>query len=362
MSRGIYRAFFPPIPDPLDKKVKQVNEVKEVEQTRENEREGTADLSTEETIETHQLPERNHEKVEKKMVKDDKRWKRLKMSNVGLYSMTKPWMSLIITHHIIRTLHKIQTNSNESENEDIELDNIEGKNGRWRVVDAQASVGGLTLSLSLSKAFCRIVACDIVPLHCSILRNNLDVYHIRHSSQVKSETKSKSKSDDDDDDDESGSDIDDIESGNGNGNVQVEVKCRDYLKVMVDDSEGVDAVFFDPPWGGTQYRTQQNIRLGLNNLNIGCVIGELLLLNKNKGRLKVICLLVPYNYDFDNFTQILNVHFPTIRCDIETIPLHNPRKQKQQKDVDNNNSNNSNNGMNVNSTDHYLISITPKQM
>lgn len=66
--------------------------------------------------------------------------------------------------------------------------------------------------------------------------------------------------------------------------------CIDVLKII-----NYDIIFFDPPWGGSNYKFKNSINLYLDNINIYNIINNLYF-NKN---LKIISLKVPYNFFID---------------------------------------------------------------
>lgn len=67
--------------------------------------------------------------------------------------------------------------------------------------------------------------------------------------------------------------------------------CLDILKII-----NYNIIFFDPPWGGVNYKYKNNINLYLDNKNILDIINNLY----NYKNLKFICLKAPFNFN-DNF-------------------------------------------------------------
>ena len=63
--------------------------------------------------------------------------------------------------------------------------------------------------------------------------------------------------------------------------------CLDIIKIIK-----CDTIFFDPPWGGSDYKYHKQIDLYLNNVNIISIINNLFY-NKN---LNVISLKAPKNF------------------------------------------------------------------
>jgi trimethylguanosine synthase len=157
---------------------------------------------------------------------------KLRMSNIGMYSIAKPNMAQNICKYIEKYI----------------------KTRNITITDALGNMGGMTLIFA--HTFDVVNVCEIITLHCDILKNNLKVYNL----------------------------ID-----------KVNVVCGDYYEQMFKFKQ--DVIFFDPPWGGPSYGEQKELQLCINNVNITCIIIKLL---KNA---KYIFLLVPSNYDFNNFLK-----------------------------------------------------------
>jgi hypothetical protein len=69
-----------------------------------------------------------------------------------------------------------------------------------------------------------------------------------------------------------------------------------------------DIIILDPPWGGSSYYDKQSMRLGFNNINIACILNELM---KEK-KFKCCLILVSWNFDFNNFMNRINSKSVTI--------------------------------------------------
>ena len=69
--------------------------------------------------------------------------------------------------------------------------------------------------------------------------------------------------------------------------------CEDILKII-----NYDVIFFDPPWGGSNYKLHTSLNLYLNNKNINDIIDSLY----NNRNLKIICLKAPINFNINNNT------------------------------------------------------------
>ena len=178
----------------------------------------------------------------------------LKISNIGLYSIAKPDVALAITKCLFNL-----TKSNESV-----------------ITDALANVGGMTITFA--KYFNKVNACEIVPLHCEMLTNNLKTYML---------------------------------------DKKVNVICDDYMNVMKSITQ--DIIFFDPPWGGKKYKNKSTIPLGINNVNIVCIVNDLLNYSK------YIAIRVPFNFQFKRFICSL---IPNTK--IKLIKINTSNQEKSQ--------------------------------
>lgn len=75
----------------------------------------------------------------------------------------------------------------------------------------------------------------------------------------------------------------------------VEFHCEDYTKIMKKLKQ--DVIFFDPPWGGSNYKRKKSLKLYLSGINLEKIVNDL------KNHAKMIVLKVPYNFDLISFTK-----------------------------------------------------------
>lgn len=61
----------------------------------------------------------------------------------------------------------------------------------------------------------------------------------------------------------------------------------------------VDIYFFDPPWGGPEYKNVEKIRLKLDNKTLNQIIKDIRNIRKNA----IISFKLPYNYDIEEFNK-----------------------------------------------------------
>ena len=170
----------------------------------------------------------DEETYNKYFIQRDIDYNKLRITNIGEYSISVPYISLLVSKKIGSICGKSAT-----------------------ITDALANVGGMTIRFA--EYFNKINACEIVPIHSQILRNNLDVYG--YSSKV-------------------------------------HIYTGDYLGIAKKIKQ--DVIFFDPPWGGDEYKLKEKLSLGLNNLNIIHIINQL------EPYTKWVFLLAPHNYNVDD--------------------------------------------------------------
>lgn len=116
------------------------------------------------------------------------------------------------------------------------------------VTDANANMGGN--SINFAQNFTKVNSVEIIKKHCDILENNLRQYNLLN---------------------------------------KVNIVCDDYLDVMMNLKQ--DVVFFDPPWGGKNYKKVHNLNLKLDDINIIDII------NAIKRVTQIVILRVPFNFD-----------------------------------------------------------------
>lgn len=162
-------------------------------------------------IEPKEIPY-NKEIWEKLFPKEDGvDFKKLKLTNIAEYSVSRPTSAQFITD-IIKSYYK-----------DL---------SKLTITDATANVGGNTINFA--KHFKKVNAVEIVPIHCEFLKNNLEQYKLLD---------------------------------------KVNINCNDYMNVYNTFSQ--DIVYFDPPWGGPDYYKEQQLDLFINNKNIYYLINSL---------------------------------------------------------------------------------------
>lgn len=184
----------------------------------------------------------------------------VRITNVGLYSVIPPAQAMFMAQTIAAHLGQ--------------------RSDGLTAVDATANVGGQTLAFAAS--FKHVHAVELMPLHCEILRHNVAAYGVTR---------------------------------------RVSVHCGDFFKLYRTLPAAVDVIFFDPPWGGPDYRKQGRMSLNINNVNIMC-IAEKLLLEK---RTRCVAVRTPATYSFNDVHALLQ--HPLLRATITRVPFQEKQVQ-----------------------------------
>jgi predicted RNA methylase len=121
------------------------------------------------------------------------------------------------------------------------------------IVDATAGVGGNTISFA--KHFLNVVSIELSKSRFELLSNNIQVYNLSNVSLI-------------------------------NGN------CLDYLN---GDYHGY---FLDPPWGGPDYKNNNETKIKLGNYTLEQVVYKIKSINE-----KPIFIKLPFNYDLSEFKK-----------------------------------------------------------
>lgn len=167
-------------------------------------------------------------------------YKKLQLTNIGLYSIATPYISknlILLIDELISTYN-------------LDKDNI-------TVTETNGGVGGFSIRLAKRYKYINIV--EINKAHADIITNNLKVYNLE--------------------------------------NANIKIFNDDYLNVL--DKIDSDIIICDPPWGGTDVYEKNNILLGFNNINVSCIINEL----AKKRLFKFFILMTPFNFDLNKFNK-----------------------------------------------------------
>lgn len=134
--------------------------------------------------------------------------------------------------------------------------NIGKLNNHMTIFDGTAGLGGNTISFA--KYFKNVISCELNAERFELLLNNINIYKLSNVELINDD-------------------------------------CIKYLNL------NYDAYFFDPPWGGPEYKTNNKIQLKLSNLTLEQIINKI----KNTNKTSPIFIKLPINYkmnEFYNFT------------------------------------------------------------
>jgi hypothetical protein len=173
----------------------------------------------------------------------------LQLTNIGVYSIATPTISKKMCEFVDELCKRYS----------IQNPIITETNG---------GLGGFTIQLAKKYNTLNIV--EINPVHANIIKNNLDVYQLDTADK------------------------------------KINIIIADYLNIM-DDLKS-DVIICDPPWGGYDYSKQKSMRLGMNNINITCIINYLI----SRKLFKIFILMAPQNIDIRDIITNVNSSYTLI--------------------------------------------------
>ena len=138
---------------------------------------------------------------------------RLKISNEGVYSISKPEVSKEILNYILSKT---------------------GKN--IIVLDGTGNVGGDTIRFGLSKNVKKVFTTEINKDNFEILKHNINVYKL---------------------------------------NNKISLYNVDFIKFYKILKKKIDVIFIDPPWGGPNYKKKCRLNLYLSKQSIGTIVKDI---------------------------------------------------------------------------------------
>lgn len=135
------------------------------------------------------------------------------------------------------------------------IKNFKKKVNKCSIMDGTAGLGGNTLSFS--NYFKNVVSYEINKSRYIILCKNIELYKC--------------------------------------SNVKLFNKCS------IDNLETkYDIYFFDPPWGGPEYKKEKKISLTISNKNLKDIVTRIFNIHNDV----MICFKLPYNYNFNEFNNM----------------------------------------------------------
>jgi 16S rRNA G966 N2-methylase RsmD len=125
------------------------------------------------------------------------------------------------------------------------------------ILDGTGGLGGNTISFS--KYFKNITSIELNKERCNMLENNVKLFNLSNVSVVNTNS----------------------------------------VKYMYENLLKYDVYFFDPPWGGPDYKKQTNLRLKIDLIELNIIVDNIIKQTSNK----LIIFKLPFNYDFDQFSN-----------------------------------------------------------
>jgi 16S rRNA G966 N2-methylase RsmD len=178
-----------------------------------------------------------------------------KIDNDSVSYITTPTYSEIITRIIIRECEKIFDNPND-----------------LTILDGTAGVGGDTISFC--NHFKNVYAIEKDKKRYEMLKHNLNKFNFEN----------------------------------------VITENDDSLE-YINKLNNIDIVYFDPPWGGSDYKKYDKINLTISDINLHDIINKIFI-NEN---VKLIVLKLPKNYDLENIYDKLKNNFTLSICKLQKM-------------------------------------------
>jgi 16S rRNA G966 N2-methylase RsmD len=155
------------------------------------------------------------------------------------------------------------------------------------IVDATAGVGGDTIAFS--KKFGKVISIEIDNIRYEHLNNNIEVYGFKNVSTI-----------------------------NANSND------------IIPKLSNIDIIYIDPPWGGSNYKNNTNLKLKMAEIELENLILDYFSPIVMLSQPKMIALKLPKNYDIKYlFNKLNNSDFDNetfIESDKFKIHLHSLNK------------------------------------
>ncbi len=146
------------------------------------------------------------------------------------------------------------TNYKEADTISSIIKNNFESNKNLRIFDGTGGLGGNTFSFS--KNFKNVTTVEINKERCNMLINNVGQYKLANVNII-------------------------------NG---------DSVEYLLKNKDKYDVYFFDPPWGGPDYKKQKNLRFKMGGYKLDDLVEKI-------GTDKLLLFKLPFNYDFTEFSS-----------------------------------------------------------
>jgi hypothetical protein len=182
---------------------------------------------------------------------------KLKMTNIGIYSITKPYVALKFIIYIMMY----------AEDNKINLINA---------IDATAGLGGITRYLY--KFTKNVISIEKNKLHFDICKFNMSIFEPDNKIKF----------------------------------------INNNFIAIIDSISNQDLIICDPPWGGPSYKNKETNSLFLDDINVYIIINKLF--NENKCKIFALITMINYNFkDLENIDKnicynIFNVRNVLLIC------------------------------------------------
>ncbi len=182
-----------------------------------------------------------------------------------------------------------------------------GVHSSMSIVDATACVGGNTMSFG--KYFERLTSVELDPKRFKMLKHNVEVCQQHKTFGFAAKTR---------------------------------LFCGDYTKLMKTHIGRSDIVFFDPPWGGMDYKNEASVELYLGNRKMDDIVNDcsqyanyiVLKLPKNYNMVALRQGIkngkVIYSEDLSNNRGVVKMKLVVVLCVNQQQQQH-PQQQQQQQ-------------------------------
>tara|TARA_B110000977_G_C10931567_1_gene437300 strand:+ start:205 stop:810 length:606 start_codon:yes stop_codon:yes gene_type:complete len=160
-----------------------------------------------------------------------------KFDDIGLYSVSVVKDAKLTTYFICDEIAKFNKNSKD-----------------LTIMDGTGGIGGNTISFCF--AFKKVLSYEIDEERCNILKLNLSNYKFNNYNSYN-------------------------------------------MNSLENLDENIDVYFFDPPWGGPEYKNEKKLKLKLGSLSLKNIVIKIKKININV----FIGFKLPYNYDIDEFSN-----------------------------------------------------------
>jgi 16S rRNA G966 N2-methylase RsmD len=147
------------------------------------------------------------------------------------------------------------TNIHEAEQiTKIILDNFTNTNNLY-ILDGNGGLGGN--SINFAKYFTHVTSIELNPKRYEMLKNNISLYNLKN----------------------------------------VKILNTDSINYLLNNYQKYTIYFFDPPWGGPNYKKHKSLTLSMGSHSLLSIANYL----KKHTSDKILVYKLPYNYNFEEF-------------------------------------------------------------